>query len=127
LAATADTTTRAATAVAAVLAGYLLLTAYVLPWYDAPLWAILALLPASRMDRLLLAHTSVLAVAYLPGNVAVPKTTAVRVAQFIVQRIVAPPVLAAIAIATGRWLRPGGRDVMPGTSVQSPLVQPPPT
>jgi hypothetical protein len=108
LAATADTTTRAATAVAAVLAGYLLLTAYVLPWYDAPLWAVLALLPASRMDRLLLAHTSVLAVAYLPGNVAVPKTTAVRVAQFIVQRIVAPPVLAAIAIATGRRLRPAG-------------------
>ncbi|MDQ1680656.1 MAG: alpha,6-mannosyltransferase [Frankiaceae bacterium] len=100
--ATADTTTRAATAVAAVLAGYLLLTAYVLPWYDAPLWAMLALLPASRMDRLLLAHTSLLGVAYLPGNVAVPRATPVRVGQFIVQRIVAPPVLAATAILAAK-------------------------
>jgi hypothetical protein len=41
---------------------------YVLPWYDALGWAFLALLPASRLDWLLLARTAALAVAYLPGR-----------------------------------------------------------
>jgi hypothetical protein len=64
----ADVAVRAAMASAAVLAASVLATACVLPWYDAPLLAVLALLPGSRLDRIVLAHTSLLTVAYLPGN-----------------------------------------------------------
>lgn len=41
---------------------------YVLPWYDAAAWSLLALLPASGFDWLLLARTTVLAFGYLPAR-----------------------------------------------------------
>ncbi|MCU1677486.1 MAG: glycosyltransferase family 39 protein, partial [Frankiales bacterium] len=97
-----DIARRAASAIAAVLTAYLLLSAYVLPWYDAPLWAMLALLPATAVDRVLLVHTGVLAVAYLPGNSVALTSRAVRVGQFVVQRIVAPPVFAVLVYLTAR-------------------------
>jgi hypothetical protein len=40
---------------------------YVLPWYDAIGWALLALLPASALDWLLLARTAALGFGYLTG------------------------------------------------------------
>ncbi len=55
--------------VAAALALAWLLTAtYVLPWYDGLGWAVLALLPWSRFDWALLAHTTALSLAYLPAR-----------------------------------------------------------
>ncbi len=42
---------------------------YVLPWYDAIGWALIALLPASELDWLLLARTSALGFGYLTGAV----------------------------------------------------------
>ena len=47
---------------------WVLAAPYALPWYDALVWAPLALLPASRLDLLLLARTFVLALAYVPGR-----------------------------------------------------------
>jgi hypothetical protein len=47
---------------------WLLAWPYVLPWYDATAWALLALLPASGFDWLLLARTTVLAFGYLPAR-----------------------------------------------------------
>ena len=41
---------------------------YVLPWYDALAWPLLALLPTSGFDWLLLARTTVLAFGYLPAR-----------------------------------------------------------
>jgi hypothetical protein len=41
---------------------------YVLPWYDALGWALLALVPASDVDWLLLARTTALGFAYLPAR-----------------------------------------------------------
>ncbi len=46
-----------------------LLAPYALPWYDATAFALLPLLAASRYDRLLVGHTAVLSIAYLPGRV----------------------------------------------------------
>jgi len=97
-----DVARRAAASIAVVLTGYVMLTAYVLPWYDAPLWAMLALLPASALDRLLLVHSGVLSVAYLPGNTVDLTSRVVTGAQFVVQRIIAPPVLAAVAFVAAR-------------------------
>jgi hypothetical protein len=54
-------------AVAIVLA-WLLAAPYALPWYDGFGWALLALLPWTRIDWILLAHTAALSLAYLPAR-----------------------------------------------------------
>jgi hypothetical protein len=41
---------------------------YVLPWYDGLAWALIALLPASAIDWLVLASTVSLAIGYLPAR-----------------------------------------------------------
>ncbi|MEV5573515.1 polyprenol phosphomannose-dependent alpha 1,6 mannosyltransferase MptB [Spirillospora sp. NPDC052269] len=57
---------------AALVLAWLLAAPYELPWYDAFGWAVLALLPWSRFDLLLLAHTTALSLAYLPARGPVP-------------------------------------------------------
>jgi len=57
----------ARTALVLVL-GWLLTAPYVLPWYAILAFALLALLPASGFDRLVVFWTAVLALAYLPGR-----------------------------------------------------------
>ena len=65
-------TTAAHPALVLVLA-YVLVTPYALPWYDGLAWALIVAVPASRFDLVLLAHTSVLSLAYIPGrDVALP-------------------------------------------------------
>src|SRR5205823_14400664 len=60
-----------AVALAALLTlAYVLAAAYALPWYDALPWALLAATAASWRDWVLLAHTTVLSLAYLPGRAA---------------------------------------------------------
>jgi hypothetical protein len=53
---------------AALVLGWLFATPYALPWYDALGWAVLALLPWSAVDWLLLARTAALSLAYLPAR-----------------------------------------------------------
>jgi len=48
--------------------GWLLTAPYVLPWYAALPFALLALLPSSAFDKVLIFWTSVLAIGYLPGR-----------------------------------------------------------
>jgi len=47
---------------------WLLTAPYVLPWYAVLPFALLALLPSSAFDKVLIFWTSVLAIAYLPGR-----------------------------------------------------------
>jgi hypothetical protein len=59
--------------VLAVAVAWLFSWPYVLPWYDSLGWALLAAAPWSRLDWLLLARTTALAVGYLPARgVALP-------------------------------------------------------
>ncbi len=53
---------------AALLIGWVCTAPYVLPWYDGYGWALLALLPLSRIDGVFLAHTFALSLAYLPAR-----------------------------------------------------------
>src|SRR5205814_1392286 len=55
----------------AVTMAYVLAAPYALPWYDALPWALLPLVAVSWRSWLLLAHTTVLSLAYLPGRDAV--------------------------------------------------------
>jgi hypothetical protein len=53
---------------AALVLAWLFAAPYALPWYDAFGWALLALLPWSAVDGLLLARTAALSLAYLPAR-----------------------------------------------------------
>ncbi|MQY05238.1 polyprenol phosphomannose-dependent alpha 1,6 mannosyltransferase MptB [Actinomadura macrotermitis] len=53
---------------AALVLAWLFAAPYELPWYDGFGWALLALLPWSRFDEVLLAHTGALSLAYLPAR-----------------------------------------------------------
>lgn len=51
----------------ALAAGYLLGTGYVRPWYDAIAWLLVAMLPRSWFDLVLLAHTTCMTLPFDPG------------------------------------------------------------
>ncbi|MGZ4602483.1 MAG: polyprenol phosphomannose-dependent alpha 1,6 mannosyltransferase MptB [Kineosporiaceae bacterium] len=86
----------------AMAAGWLLTAPYALPWYGALAWAPLALLPATFLDRALLAQLTVLTVAYVPGLVSglAPRVESVTLG---LRRYLAPLLLAAVVVAVVRW------------------------
>jgi hypothetical protein len=89
--------------------GYVLAAPYALPWYDAVPWVLLPLLVASRFDALLVAHTAILSLAYIPGRAAYPLHGAVHTIAFGMRDVVSPVLLAGIllvlAIASTRHAR----------------------
>lgn len=87
----------AARATLALTLAYLLTTPYVLPWYAATAWALLTLLPASNFDWVLLAHTTVLSLAYLPGRDIVLPSPLGRIAD-VTRNDCAPYLLLAVGI-----------------------------
>lgn len=82
----------------AVVLGWLFAWPYVLPWYDALGWALLALVPASDLDWLVLARTAALGFAYLPARTAdVTLPHGLSWLQPVFRNGVAPVVLAVAA------------------------------
>ncbi len=89
--------------VAAVLClAWVFTTQYSLPWYDLLAWAPLAGLVAGRLDSIVLARTSMMAAAYVPGRVVdLPAGVG-----FVTDRIrdtVTPLVQIAILVWLVRW------------------------
>jgi hypothetical protein len=76
--------------------GYVLCAPYALPWYDALPWVLLPLLAASWLDVLLLAHTTVLTVAYLPGRAAFRLHGWTHAVAFGMRDVVAPILLTGL-------------------------------
>jgi len=101
-----DDETSAAVRTALVMTlAYLLAAPYALPWYDASAWALLALLPASAFDRILLARTATLSLGYLVGRV-VPLSDPVRIVTAVLRSGVAPVVLTGLVAAAVIASRP---------------------
>jgi len=72
---------------------------YVLPWYDALAWALLALLPASGFDWLLLARTTVLAFGYLPARaIGITIPAGLRWMEPVLRSAITPAVLATLLV-----------------------------
>jgi hypothetical protein len=89
----------------AVAFAWLVAWPYVLPWYDGLGWAFLALLPASRLDWLMLARTAGLAIGYLPGRtVAMPASLGWL--ETVVRTGITPAILLAVTVALVLMLRP---------------------
>ncbi|HEX3823680.1 MAG TPA: hypothetical protein VHV79_04355 [Mycobacteriales bacterium] len=79
--------------------GYVLSAAYALPWYDAVPWVLIPLLAASRLDALLIAHTGVLSLAYIPGRAAVALHGATHTVAFGMRDVASPILLTGVLIA----------------------------
>jgi hypothetical protein len=77
---------------------WLLTAPYVLPWYAVVGWALLAALPASGYDRVLVIWTATLAIAYLPGR-QVPLSPGLHDALTVWKSGIAPVVLLGVAVA----------------------------
>jgi hypothetical protein len=90
--------TEVAAVTVALSAGWVLTAPYALPWYVAIAWAPLALVPATFLDRALLAQLTVLTVAYVPGLVTglSPEVETVTLG---LRRYLAPLLLAAVVVA----------------------------
>ena len=103
-AAPSDPVTASATRAEVALTGAWVLAApYALPWYDAMVWAPLALLAPSFLDIAMLARLGVLALAYVPGRV-VELSPAVERITLGFRREVAPWLVLAALIAAASWL-----------------------
>ncbi len=95
----------AACAVFAVVLAWLLAWPYVLPWYDGLGWALLALLPASGLDWLMLARTTALALGYLPAR-GIVLPGGLRWLETVIRTALTPAVLLAVTVALVVMLRP---------------------
>jgi hypothetical protein len=98
----------------AVVLAWLFAWPYLLPWYDALAWALLPLLPASRVDWMLLTRTAALAFGYLPARVA---DAALPGGLHWLQSVVRTGVTPAILLLVTVWLvvtmwRAGRRSFM---------------
>jgi len=88
----------------ALVLAWLVAWPYVLPWYDALAWALLPMLPASRLDWLLLARMAVLGVSYLPARVAdITIPGGLRWMEPVLRSAICPLVLAGIAVTLVIW------------------------
>jgi hypothetical protein len=100
---------RSAARASVVLAAAWVLTApYALPWYDALVWAPLALVGPSLLDVALLVRLGVLALAYVPGRV-VGLSPLVEDLTLGARRYVAPALMLAVVLAVARWARAAPR------------------
>ena len=111
----------AVSVVAAVALAWLFAWPYVLPWYDGLGWALLALLPWSRLDGLLLARTAALAIGYLPATGA-PLPAGLGWLETVVRTGVTPVILLACVVTLIVTAWPGRGWAWPGEPDWRPVV-----
>lgn len=85
-----------------LVGGWVLVAPYALPWYDVGLWAPLALLAPSLVDRAVLARSLVLALAYVPGRV-VGLSQQVEDVTLGFRTLVAPWLIGAVLLLLAWW------------------------
>ncbi len=108
----------------AVAFAWLVAWPYVLPWYDGLGWALLALLPWSRLDWLLLARTTALALGYLPARVAgIVMPADLGWLQSVVRTALTPAVLLAVMVVLVVLLWPRRSESAPGPAAAGSRAQ----
>ncbi len=115
-----DHRTRVASLSLVYVLAWLLAAPYLLPWYDTLAWGIVVLVAASTLDWLLLAHTTMLAIATLPGrDLKFHGGTAALI--FALHTVISPLVLLGLMVWTYRAARRAKRqpDAPDGTIASS--------
>ncbi len=106
----------AARAALVLTAAWVFCAPYALPWYDAMVWAPMALVAApvelAGLEAALLARLAVLSLAYLPGRV-VGLSPAVETLTLGFRRYVAPVLVLSAVLAAVRWARAERRRPSP--------------
>ncbi len=106
----------AARAALVLTAAWVLCAPYALPWYDAMVWAPLALVAApvelAGLEAALLARLVVLSLAYLPGRV-IGLSPAVETTTLGFRRYVAPVLVLSAVLSAVRWARAERRRPSP--------------
>jgi alpha-1,6-mannosyltransferase len=90
---------RAAALTTALALGWLLTGTYILPWYDTLAWVAVALAVSSWLDEVLLAHTAILTLAFLPGR-DVRMGDGVSDVRYVIHYAITPILLAGLAVYT---------------------------
>jgi alpha-1,6-mannosyltransferase len=115
-----DDPTPAAIRYTAIYAVAWLLTAmYTLPWYDLIAWTALAAVAASKVDKLMVIRTTMLAIAYVPGRDPNARQVAASLSESLewfsarLRDTVTPAVELAVLVFLIIWARRGGAQWWP--------------
>jgi hypothetical protein len=108
---------------AAVAVAYVFTAPYVLPWYDALAFGVLALVAASAVDRFAVAHLTALSLAYLPARVEGQPAGLLWLRDDLRPLIGWVSLLLTLALAAWAW-RAGGRVRRPRASAAPPPSAP---
>jgi hypothetical protein len=114
--------------VLAVSLAWLICTPQQRPWFDAMIFPLVALMPATRLDWIVVVRTMAATVAEFPGSRGFRGLRPHWVGSFTIVNVhdIVPAILAAVAAAlvwlcvTGRW-GPGGRPGQDGGGRPRPL------
>ncbi len=97
---------------------------YTLAWYDLLAWMPLALMVASKLDRILLLRITLLSLAFVPGRVV----DIGPALEFVATRLydtVSPIVQIGVLVAIVMWWwKPDREELFPFRDVQGPVVEP---
>jgi alpha-1,6-mannosyltransferase len=105
---------------------WLITSMYTLSWYDLIAWMPLAVLAASKLDRILLLRIAPLSLAYVPGR-AIDVGPALDFTATRVRDTVSPIVQFAVLLAVIMWWRrPARAELFPFRRVLAPAKQPMP-
>lgn len=88
---------------------WLVTAMYTLSWYDLIAWLPLAVLAASKLDRLMLMRIALLSLAYVPGR-AVEVGPALEVVAGVVRYGISPIVQVAVLVGIVLWWRKPDRE-----------------
>ncbi|ADB29324.1 hypothetical protein Kfla_0196 [Kribbella flavida DSM 17836] len=98
---------------------WLLTAMYSLPWYDVIAWMALAAVAGSKVDKLMVIRTTMLAIAYVPGRDPNARQVAASLSDSLewfsarLRDTVAPAVELAVLIGLILWARRGGAQWWP--------------
>lgn len=88
---------------------WLVTSMYTLSWYDLIAWAPLAVLAASKLDRIMLMRIAPLSLAYVPGR-AIEMGPALDLTATRIRDTISPAIQMAVLVAIVLWWRRPGRE-----------------
>jgi alpha-1,6-mannosyltransferase len=104
---------------------WLITAMYTLSWYDLIAWMPLALVAASKLDRIMLLRVAALSLAYVPGR-AIELGTALDFTALRIRDTVSPIIQIAVLVAVVLWWRKPDRDELFPLRPKAELAEPQP-